>query len=115
MATADLAGVGEVPTAGGAGGLGGPQGGRGGTVGPAPGDVAVEQLAFEFMLNALRLDDGVPIATFEQRTGLSRNDIAAPLAEAREHGWLEADPSALRPTESGRRFLNDLIALFLPD
>jgi oxygen-independent coproporphyrinogen-3 oxidase len=67
------------------------------------------------MLNALRLDDGVPIATFEQRTGLSRNDIAAPLAEARERGWLETDPSALRPTESGRRFLNDLIALFLPD
>ncbi|HVV96725.1 MAG TPA: radical SAM family heme chaperone HemW [Rhodanobacteraceae bacterium] len=78
-------------------------------------DVAAEQLAFEFMLNALRLDDGVPIATFEQRTGLSRNDIAAPLAEARERGWLETDPSALRPTESGRRFLNDLIALFLPD
>jgi putative oxygen-independent coproporphyrinogen III oxidase len=77
--------------------------------------VATEQLPFEFVLNALRLDEGVPIETFEKRTGLSRSDIAKPLAEARERGWLEADANALRPTESGRRFLNDLIALFLPD
>jgi oxygen-independent coproporphyrinogen-3 oxidase len=78
-------------------------------------DVAVEQIPFEFMLNALRLGDGVPIATFEQRTGLARSDISAPLAEACERGWLEADPAVLRPTDSGRRFLNDLITLFLPD
>jgi oxygen-independent coproporphyrinogen-3 oxidase len=78
-------------------------------------DVSVGQLPFEFMLNALRLDDGVPVATFEQRTGLSRDDIAAPLAQARERGWLEADSERLRPTEAGHRFLNDLIALFLPD
>jgi oxygen-independent coproporphyrinogen-3 oxidase len=77
--------------------------------------VASDQLPFEFMLNALRLNDGVSIDAFERGTGLSRHDIAKPLAEARERGWLEADTNALRPTESGRRFLNDLIALFLPD
>ena len=77
--------------------------------------VATEQLPFEFMLNALRLNDGVSIDAFERSTGLSRSDIAKPLAEAHERGWLEADDNALRPTESGRRFLNDLIALFLPD
>jgi putative oxygen-independent coproporphyrinogen III oxidase len=77
--------------------------------------VAIEQLPFEFMLNALRLNEGISIETFEQRSGLSRSDIAKPLAEARERGWLEADENALRPSESGRRFLNDLIALFLPD
>jgi len=78
-------------------------------------DVAADQLPFEFMLNALRLNEGIALDTFEARTGLSRRDIAMPLAEARERGWLEADANALRPTESGRRFLNDLIALFLPD
>ena len=78
-------------------------------------DVEPEQLPFEFMLNALRLNGGVAIDTFEERTGLSPSEIAKPLAEARERGWLEADSSALRPTEPGRRFLNDLIALFLPD
>ena len=77
--------------------------------------VATEQLPFEFMLNALRLNDGVSMDAFERGTNLSRSDIAKPLAQARERGWLEADASALRPTESGRRFLNDLIALFLPD
>jgi putative oxygen-independent coproporphyrinogen III oxidase len=77
--------------------------------------VATEQLPFEFMLNGLRLNDGVSIDAFERGTGLSRSDIAKPLTEARERGWLEADDNALRPTESGRRFLNDLIALFLPD
>jgi putative oxygen-independent coproporphyrinogen III oxidase len=77
--------------------------------------VAAEQLPFEFMLNALRLNDGVAIDSFERGTGLSRSDIEKPLAQARERGWLEADANALRPSESGRRFLNDLIALFLPD
>jgi putative oxygen-independent coproporphyrinogen III oxidase len=77
--------------------------------------VATAQLPFEFMLNALRLNDGVPLAAFERSTGVSRADIAAPLAEARERGWLEAEPDRLRPSEDGRRFLNDLIALFLPD
>jgi coproporphyrinogen III oxidase-like Fe-S oxidoreductase len=57
----------------------------------------------------------VPLIEFERRTGLSRDAIATPLAEARERGWLETDAAELRPTESGRRFLNDLIALFLPD
>jgi len=77
--------------------------------------VASEQRAFEFMLNALRLNDGAAIAEFETRSGLSRDAIAAPLAEARVRGWLDADETQLRPTESGRRFLNDLIGLFLPE
>jgi oxygen-independent coproporphyrinogen-3 oxidase len=37
------------------------------------------------------------------------------LDAARERGWLNVDTDHLQPTESGRRFLNDLIALFLPD
>ncbi|HEY6894494.1 MAG TPA: radical SAM family heme chaperone HemW [Rhodanobacteraceae bacterium] len=78
-------------------------------------NVATEQLPFEFMLNALRLNEGVSIDTFEARTGRSRADLAAPLREANERGWLEADANVLRPSEQGRRFLNDLIALFLPD
>src|SRR3954468_6916739 len=56
--------------------------------------VAIEQLPFEFMLNALRLNDGVAIDVFEMRTGLSRRDIAKPVAEARERDWLDADPNA---------------------
>ena len=77
--------------------------------------VARERIAFEFMLNALRLNEGFDVATFESRTGLTMGDIAAPLAIARERGLLDVDNDRIRASEFGRRFLNDLIALFLPD
>ena len=73
------------------------------------------QLPFEFMLNALRLNDGVAASTFEERTGLARDAIAAPLERACERGWIEPGETRLRPSESGRRFLNDLVGLFLPE
>ena len=73
------------------------------------------RLPFDFMLNALRLNDGVPLAMFEARTGLPRRVIAPRLDEARARGWLEDDPDWLRPTELGRRFTNDVIGLFLGD
>ncbi|MFN7182788.1 MAG: radical SAM family heme chaperone HemW [Thermomonas haemolytica] len=71
------------------------------------------RLPFDFMLNALRLNAGVPLALFEARTGLPRSTIAAHLATARARGWLEDDPDWLRPTELGRRFTNDVVGLFL--
>jgi len=75
--------------------------------------LSAERLPFDFMLNALRLNEGVPMAMFEARTGLPRAAIAGRLAEARARGWLEADDDWLRPTELGRRFANDAIGLFL--
>jgi len=72
------------------------------------------ELPVEFFLNALRLNAGVPAALFEQRTGLSLQRVAGPLARARELGLLAADPGRLRATAGGLRFLNDLLALFEP-
>ncbi|WP_426661493.1 radical SAM family heme chaperone HemW [Rhodanobacter aciditrophus] len=79
------------------------------------GDGAVEakELPFEYMLNALRLIDGVPLADFAQRTGLPPERIAAPLAEGRRRGWLADDHARLQATTLGQRFLNDVIASFL--
>lgn len=77
--------------------------------------VAREQLPFEFMLNGLRLSEGIGIDRFEQRTGLDRAAIAPALANARARGWLADDPGRLRPTGAGRRFLNDLVGSFLPE
>ena len=71
------------------------------------------RLPFDFMLNALRLNEGVPMTMFEARTGLPRSAITKPLALARERGLLELDETWLRPKELGRRFANDLIGLFL--
>ena len=75
--------------------------------------VTRDDVGFEFMLNALRLDAGVPSSLFAERTGFPLAAIANELAEATARGLLEADPTTLKPTPLGRRFLNDLQALFL--
>jgi putative oxygen-independent coproporphyrinogen III oxidase len=74
-----------------------------------------DDLPFEFMMNALRLNEGVPAALFEQRTGLPLSVCAAVLEAARTKGLLETDPTRLRPTLRGQRYLNDLLELFLPE
>ena len=76
-------------------------------------EVALADLPFEFMMNALRLIDGVPSSLFGERTGLPLARIARPLGEAVERGLLDPDPTRLRPTLQGQRFLNDLLTLFL--
>lgn len=73
------------------------------------------EIGFEFMLNALRLTDGVPAALFAERTGFPLTLVQGPLEEAERRGLLERDHLHLRPTPLGRRFLNDLQAIFLPD
>jgi oxygen-independent coproporphyrinogen-3 oxidase len=77
------------------------------------GAVEVKELPFEYMLNALRLIDGVPLADFAQRTGLPPERIAAPLAEGRRRGWLADDHARLQATTLGQRFLNNVIVSFL--
>jgi putative oxygen-independent coproporphyrinogen III oxidase len=70
---------------------------------------------FDYMLNALRLNEGFSLAGFEASTGLERGVIAAQLAIAGDRGWLLIDGDRVVPSEFGRRFTNDVIALFLPD
>ncbi len=77
-------------------------------------EVARRDLPFEFMLNALRLADGVPAALFTERTGLPASSIHEAMEKAEQRGLIEADPTRIRPTPLGRRFLTDLQALFLP-
>ncbi|WP_342050676.1 MULTISPECIES: radical SAM family heme chaperone HemW [unclassified Cupriavidus] len=76
-------------------------------------DVDAKELPFEFMLNALRLTDGVPASSFHDYTGLPLHAISKQLAAAEKKGLLEADLTTIRPTELGRRFLNDLQEMFL--
>ncbi|MHB1061356.1 MAG: radical SAM family heme chaperone HemW [Thiobacillus sp.] len=71
-------------------------------------------LPFEFMMNALRLNEGVPAALFDERTGLPLIVCASALERARSLGLLERDATRLKPTLQGQRFLNDLLELFLP-
>jgi len=75
--------------------------------------IAPRELPFEFMLNALRLVEGVPVELFAARTGLPGATILRKIQSAREKGLLEEDVLRIRPTRRGRLFLNELLQLFL--
>ncbi|MFN0039817.1 MAG: radical SAM family heme chaperone HemW [Burkholderiales bacterium] len=75
--------------------------------------VPAAELPFEFMMNALRLIDGVELQLFEERTSMSLLRVQKKLASAEASGLLERDHRRLRPTLRGQRFLNDLLQHFL--
>jgi oxygen-independent coproporphyrinogen-3 oxidase len=70
-------------------------------------------LAFEFMMNALRLNEGFDNVLFQERTSLPLLLIRRELEEAEQRGLLTRDGQRIAPTELGRRFLNDLLQIFL--
>lgn len=72
------------------------------------------ELPFEFLMNVLRLTEGVPAALFEQRTGLPLTQLAAARQEAEARKLLARDPEHLVATREGQLFLNDLLQHFLP-
>ena len=72
-----------------------------------------KDLPFEFMLNALRLTDGVTTNTFSERTGLPLSVISKGLAEASKKSMLDDNPSQLKATALGMRYLNNLQEIFL--
>jgi oxygen-independent coproporphyrinogen-3 oxidase len=76
-------------------------------------DVTVDALPFEFMMNALRLTEGFPTGLFTERTSLGTETIVRRLDRAEALGLVERDTRVTRPTERGRRFLNDALTLFL--
>ena len=72
-----------------------------------------KELPFEFMMNALRLNEGFPTSLFARHTGLPLTACLTGLQKAEEKGLLERDLETLHPTAKGRRFLNELLMLFL--
>ena len=78
-------------------------------------EVGRDDLVFEFMMNALRLTGGFPVASFIERTGLQIAVAERPLREAEARGLIARDHERIGPTDLGQRFLNDLLQLFLPD
>ncbi|GAB6388559.1 radical SAM family heme chaperone HemW [Stutzerimonas marianensis] len=72
------------------------------------------ELPFEFLMNVLRLTDGVPATLFTQRTGLPLAVLNDARHEVEARGLLECDPQRLVATRKGQLFLNDLLQFFLP-
>jgi putative oxygen-independent coproporphyrinogen III oxidase len=84
----------------------------GGTIGESA-FIAPKDLPFEFMLNALRLNEGFLERDYEARTGLNMDSVGVKLAEGVRRGLLERQTGGWRATDLGRRFLNDLQLGFL--
>ena len=78
-------------------------------------EVSRAELPFEFMLNALRLKEGVPLEAFMDRTGMPLSAIDRSLQLAQQRGLLLVDHARIQPTEKGFDFLSDLQTLFLPE
>jgi len=76
-------------------------------------EIPVKDLPFEFMLNTLRLTDGVDTNTFSERTGLPLSVISKGLDAASKKGLLDENPSKLKATSLGLRYLNNLQEMFL--
>ena len=75
--------------------------------------VTAADLPFEFMMNALRLNQGFDPALYEQRTSLPLIGIENLLRQAEADGLLERPPGRIAPTDRGRRYLNQLLQGFL--
>jgi oxygen-independent coproporphyrinogen-3 oxidase len=75
--------------------------------------VPVDDRRLEFVLNAFRLNQGVPLKWYPARTGLTLDPETDPWATALDRGWLSIGPEGLEATNEGRRLLNDLQSLFL--
>jgi putative oxygen-independent coproporphyrinogen III oxidase len=76
-------------------------------------ELGVDELAFEFFLNALRLREGVDLDLFNRHTGLGLGDILEPIERARERGLLDFERQHIKATALGWRHLNELQAIFL--
>ena len=75
--------------------------------------VTTEDIPFEFMMNALRLTEGFPLALFEERCGIPIIYALKGLDDAERRGLIARDHQRVTPTELGRRFLNDLLQIFI--
>jgi len=76
-------------------------------------NISARELPFEFMLNAARLIEGFAPELFAARSGLPLAALEPGLRAAEQKGLLERSAVRIRPSERGRRFLNDLQQLFL--
>ncbi|WP_369985716.1 radical SAM family heme chaperone HemW [Thalassolituus sp.] len=81
--------------------------------------IASDDIAFECMMNALRLHSGISITDFEQRTGVTLDSLSKPMQKAESLGLIERaqvnDQDYIRASERGKQYLNELLSLFLTD
>ncbi len=75
--------------------------------------ISQDALGFEFMMNALRLIDGVPLTLFQQHTGLNLITLEPAIKQAQQKKLLVIENGYIKPTLLGQRYLNELLQFFL--
>ena len=78
-------------------------------------EISAREIGFEFMMNALRLTEGFDANLFAERAGVPLTTVLKELDEAERRGLITRDHQRIAPTPLGRRFLNDLLQIFLPE
>lgn len=73
--------------------------------------IETSDLPLEFLMNALRLTEGVDDQLFSARTGLPLSTVAVKLEQLRKENLLA--PDRIKATELGQRYLNSLLERFL--
>lgn len=74
--------------------------------------IDADEIGLECLMNALRLSEGMAVKDFQQRTGLTLQDVAEPVQKATQLGLLVVDDQ-IKATAKGQQYLNELLALFL--
>ncbi len=77
--------------------------------------IDTKDLPFEFMMNAMRLTEGVATSTFQERCALPLTQIKPMILQAQKLNLIDFTEEYIRPTEQGQRFLNELLLLFLSE
>ena len=72
-----------------------------------------DDASFEFMMNALRLNNGFETEIFQQHVGLPISVVEKALKQAEEKDWITWELKRIKPTDKGRQFLNNLLELFM--
>ncbi|MGE8684822.1 MAG: radical SAM family heme chaperone HemW [Acinetobacter sp.] len=75
--------------------------------------IEADEMPFEFMMNALRLNDGVEAKFYAERTGQYLDSLNSLLTSLRERKLMVSDPTRLACTEQGHVFLNSVLEEFL--
>ena len=75
--------------------------------------VSAQDLPLEFMLNALRLQNGFTVDLFEAHTGLAFSKVAKRIESLHAKGLLEIDGKRIKTSAKGMQFLNSVLEEFL--
>lgn len=75
--------------------------------------IEAADMPFEFMMNALRLNDGVEAKLYLERTGYSLDTLDELLTSLRQRQLMVEDTERLACTEQGHIFLNSVLEEFL--